>query len=135
AGLRAGQRAVVDESGALAVARGHVPVEAVPGSVADRAGKPPAVDAERGVENLVPGLLPVDRARGFAPEAFRIGLPGGIDLGIAAHRVLPRQTGVGREFSALAVRNSSMAACHFRLHTFAGGRRAISSCTPSIPSP
>ena len=80
----AGDRAVVDQRRACAMAGLHMAVEAVPRGVAFGADEPAAVAAHRGIEDLVPGLEPVDAECRLAPEQFRVLLPGGVGFVIAA---------------------------------------------------
>src|SRR6185503_21289920 len=76
----------------------HVPVEAIVGRIALGAHEPAAVLAGIGVEHLVPGLEPIDLARGHAPEDLRVLLPGGVNLVIAARHASPSR--VARRGSA-----------------------------------
>jgi hypothetical protein len=73
--LLAGDRAVIDDRRIVAPARRDMPVDCVVASVAFRAGEPASVNALVRIENPVPGLVPVNRRRGFCPEAFRIAFP------------------------------------------------------------
>src|SRR6201999_3326440 len=64
--------------------RQHVSVQRVEAGVADAAGEPAAVDAGVGVEHLLRRRVPIDVLRRLAPEAFRVALPAGVDLMVAA---------------------------------------------------
>jgi hypothetical protein len=82
--LRAGDRRVVDDRRLIGAATLHVAVDRVVAGVARGAGEPAAVDAGILVEDLFRRLVPVDRLRRLAPEAFRVAHRSRVDLMIAA---------------------------------------------------
>ena len=88
--LLPGDGAVVDDRGRVGPPRG-VAIDAIEAGVAFSTREPMAVDAEARVEDLVPGLQPVDLRRRYAgPEALRIAPPAFVDFVIAAgHSLVP----------------------------------------------
>ena len=68
---RAGDGAVMDQRELVGAAASDMAVDGVAAGVAVGARKPAAIDAGLGVEDLVPGLEPVDGARRLGPERPR----------------------------------------------------------------
>ncbi len=78
------ERRVIDDRGLLAAAGIDMAVDGIETRVADASHEPAAVNAGRGVEHRFGLFKPVDVVRRFAPKGYRIALPAGIDLVIAA---------------------------------------------------
>src|SRR4029079_11800058 len=86
--LFAGERAVIDERRPRAFAGLYVAVDGVEAGVAKGADKPAIETIDLGID-LIPGLDPVDLARGLAPKAGRIPGPFLVDAAILTHARLP----------------------------------------------
>ena len=82
--LAAGDRAVMDQRRLLTAPVPHMAVERVEAGVAGRVREPAAIGALTGVEDALRRRDPVDRLRGFSPEALGIGLPARISLLVTA---------------------------------------------------
>ena len=79
-----GKRRIVDQRHLIGAPAGDMTIERVVAGVDHGAGKPAAVDADSGIEDLLRRLDPVDLARRLAPEADGIGQRAGVGLMIAA---------------------------------------------------
>src|SRR5262245_52634312 len=66
-----------------------MPVDGVEAGVQQSAGEPAVEGLALRVDHIVPGLDPVDRLRGFGPEAVRIFQPTSIDIAVRAHTRSP----------------------------------------------
>src|SRR5262249_44636830 len=82
--LGAGERRVVDQRRLRGAPALDMAIDRVPAGVDDAVRQPAAIDAGLRVEDSLRGLVPVDLARGLAPEGLRVTLPAGIDVVIAA---------------------------------------------------
>src|SRR5207248_246870 len=82
----AGERAVVDQRERRSAASLDVAVEGVPAGVGDAALEPLGAAEAIGRQHAVGRRDPVERARGLAPETFRIGQRPAMDLGVSAQR-------------------------------------------------
>ena len=70
---RVGQRRIVDQRDLVGAAAGDMAIERVVAGVDHGAGEPAAVSADRGIEDLLRRLDPVDLARRLGPEALGVG--------------------------------------------------------------
>jgi hypothetical protein len=75
---------IVDQRDLVGAAVGNMAVERVVAGVDHRAGKPAAIRAHRGIEDLPGGLDPVDLARRLGPKSLWVGQRAGMDLMIPA---------------------------------------------------
>ncbi len=78
------KRRIVDQRQLIGASAGDVTIERVVAGVDHGAGEPAAVESERGIEDFLRRLDPVDVARRLAPKAFGIPQRAGIDLVISA---------------------------------------------------
>ena len=83
-GDAARQRRIVDQRQLIGAAAGDMAVERVVAGVDHRTREPAAVEAERGIEDLLRRLDPVDLGRRLAPKPFGVGERAGMDLVITA---------------------------------------------------
>src|SRR6185437_10020540 len=83
-GDRIGQRGIVDQRELVGASARDMAVERVIAGVDHRAGKPAAVSAHRGIEDLLRRLNPVDLAGRLRPKTLGIPERSGMDLMIAA---------------------------------------------------
>src|SRR5262245_28098650 len=82
--LGAGEWGVVDQRRLRGASALDMAIDGVPAGVDDAVRKPAAIDTGLWVEHGLRGLVPVDLARGLAPESLRITLAAGIDIVITA---------------------------------------------------
>ena len=81
-----GDRAVIDERNLIGAPARDMAVNRIMAGVALGAGKPAAIGAGFGIEDLVPRLEPVDFAGRAGPEALRVLFPALVDVVISAMR-------------------------------------------------
>ena len=81
---RVAERGIVDQRDLVGAAAGDMAIERVVAGVDHGAREPAAVGAERGVEDLLRRLDPVDLARRLGPKALGVGKRAGVDLVIPA---------------------------------------------------
>jgi hypothetical protein len=80
-----GDRAVVDERDAIAVAGVDVAVDRVVADVEAGAGEPTMKRRAAGIEHAVPRAIPADRGAGLGPERVGLGQRAGVGVVVARH--------------------------------------------------